>query len=121
MTKRPTRRHSLLKDPRGGLTAAGRKFFAEKEGAHLRPGVTKPEKKMTAEDMKRKGSFLRRQYANPRSPLVDERGKPTRYALQAQAWGEPTPKNLRDVRRLAAKGIQLLEKSKGSQPRRKNS
>ena len=29
------------KDPKGGLTGAGRKEFARKEGAHLRPGVKK--------------------------------------------------------------------------------
>jgi Domain of unknown function (DUF6321) len=44
------------KDPRGGLTAAGRKTFAKSEGAHLRPGVTKKLSQMTANDMKRKGS-----------------------------------------------------------------
>src|SRR5215475_9655365 len=31
------------KDPKGGLTAAGRKAFARSEGAHLKPGVTKKE------------------------------------------------------------------------------
>jgi hypothetical protein len=36
------------RDPRGGLTAAGREAFAEKEGAHLKPGVTKKESAMTA-------------------------------------------------------------------------
>src|ERR1700742_3705915 len=35
------------KDPRGGLTAAGRKQFARTEGAHLRPGVTKKTSEMT--------------------------------------------------------------------------
>ncbi len=110
--RRATAQRSTLKDPRGGLTAAGRKFFAKKEGAHLRPGVTKSEPEMTSDDLKRKGSFLRRHYANPRGPLKNKKGEPTRYALQAQAWGEPTPKSLRDVRQLAAKGKKLLEKSK---------
>jgi hypothetical protein len=35
------------KDPKGGLTAAGRKCFARTEGAP-RPGVKKPERDMTA-------------------------------------------------------------------------
>jgi len=28
------------KDPRGGLTAAGRAFFKKTEGSNLKPGVT---------------------------------------------------------------------------------
>jgi hypothetical protein len=114
-----------LKNPRGGLTAAGRKGYSETEGAHLRPGVTKAEKDMTPEDMKRKGSFLRRHYGR-RNPfrLVDVPGKPTRYALQAQAWGERLPKTRADIERLAAKGHKLLEKAKrmeGSKARNKGS
>jgi hypothetical protein len=101
------------KDPHGGLTAAGRKHFERQTGAHLRPGVRKSEQEMTAEDLRRKGSFLRRHYGR-RNPfkLVDEHGNPTRYALQAQAWGERVPKNLSDVQRLARKGSALLRKYK---------
>lgn len=106
-------KQSKLKDPRGGLTAAGRKHFAKTEGAHLKPGVTKPEKEMTAEEMQRKGSFLRRHYGR-KNPfrLVDKKGEPTRYALQAQAWGERLPKKPEDIKRLAEKGTKLLEKAK---------
>jgi hypothetical protein len=98
---------SPRKDPKGGLTAAGRKHFHETEGANLRPGVKTVK---SAEDMKRKGSFLRRHYGkkNP-SPLVDEKGAPTRYAMQAHAWGEPVPKTLAAVKKLAKKGSDLLE------------
>lgn len=65
----------------------------------------------TASDMRRKGSFLRRHYgrADP-SPLETATGKPTRYALQAHAWGEPVPKTQADVRKLAQKGTRLLER-----------
>jgi uncharacterized protein DUF6321 len=49
-------RKAATKDPRGGLTAAGRKEFLRKEGAHLKPGVKKSEREMTPEEMKRKGS-----------------------------------------------------------------
>ncbi|WP_209311847.1 DUF6321 domain-containing protein [Bradyrhizobium frederickii] len=45
------------KDPRGGLTAAGRKAFARKQGADSRPGVTKKESEMTPQEMRRKGSW----------------------------------------------------------------
>jgi hypothetical protein len=96
-----------LKDPKGGLTAAGRKSFAKKEGAHLKPGVTGPAD--TPEKMRRKGSFLRRHFANPRGPL-EKNGKPTRLALSAHAWGEPVPKTAAAARKLAAKGKTLLQK-----------
>lgn len=101
------------KDPKGGLTAAGRAAFLKSEGAHLKPGVTG--KTDTPEKMKRKGSFLRRHFANLRGPLVSESGKPTRLALSAHAWGEPVPKTLAAAKKLAAKGTQLLEQYKKTQ------
>ena len=99
----------VLKDPAGGLTQAGREHFKQTEGANLKPGVKGPVD--TPEKMKRKGSFLRRHFANPDAgPLEDEKGKPTRHALSAQAWGEPPPKTAADVKKLAEKGSDLLEK-----------
>ncbi len=109
----PARRSATRKDPKGGLTAAGRRYFAEKEGAHLRPGVTGPAD--TPQKMKRKGSFLRRHFAHLRGPLLDEQGKPTRLALSAHAWGEPVPKTKAAAARLAAKGTRLLERYARSQ------
>lgn len=97
-----------LKDPAGGLTAAGRAAFRKKEGSNLKPGVKGPAD--TPEKMKRKGSFLRRHFATLRGPLQDEDGKPTRLALSAQAWGEPVPKTVAAAKKLAAKGTRLLEK-----------
>ncbi len=108
-----------LKDPQGGLTAAGRQEFAEREGSHLRPGVRKSQAEMTPEDMKRKGSFLRRHFANLRGPLKDEDGRPTRLALSAHAWGEPVPKTEVAAAKLAAKGTRLLEKYKKSKSPKK--
>lgn len=96
-----------LKDPKGGLTAAGRKHLAKTEGTHLEPGVKGPAD--TPEKMRRKGSFLRRHLATPRGPMKDENGKPTRLALSAHAWGEPVPKTMTDAKKLAAKGTKLLE------------
>ncbi|AMV17606.1 DUF6321 domain-containing protein [Planctomyces sp. SH-PL14] len=96
------------KDPKGGLTAAGRKAFRRKEGAHLRPGVKGPAD--TPEKMRRKGSFLRRHFANPRGPMKDENGEPTQLALSAHAWDEPVPKTMEDAKKLAAKGKRLLER-----------
>ena len=102
------------KDPKGGLTAAGRKKFKETEGANLKPGVKGTPK--TPEEMKRKGSFLRRHFANPAGPMTDANGEPTRLALSAHAWGEKVPKTEADAKKLAAKGTKLLEqyqKAKG--------
>ena len=102
-----------LKDPKGGLTAAGRAHFKETEGANLKPGVKGPAN--TPEKQQRKGSFLRRHFANPNAgPLTDDKGKPTRHALSAQAWGEPLPKTDADVKTLAKKGSKLLEQARGS-------
>lgn len=99
-----------IKDPKGGLTAAGRRHFKKKEGANLKPGVKgaadTPEKK------RRKGSFLTRFYSNPSGPMKNDKGEPTRLAKAANAWGEPVPKNRSDAARLAAKGRRLLEQYK---------
>lgn len=104
-------RLSLKKDPKGGLTAAGRKAYARREGAHLRPGVKGAAG--TPEKMKRKGSFLTRHFTHPRGPMVKD-GKPTRLALSAHAWGEPVPKTSAAAARLAAKGRKLLERYRRS-------
>jgi hypothetical protein len=99
------------RDPHGGLTAAGRKAFAEKEGAHLKPGVRKRTSEMTPAEMRRKGSWAVRFYGREKLPaLVDSHGRPTRHALSAHAWGEPVPKTVSAARRIAAKGKRLLER-----------
>jgi hypothetical protein len=99
---------SKLKDPKGGLTAAGRAYFKRKEGANLKPGVKGAAD--TPEKMRRKGSFLTRFYTNPSGPLRKENGEPTRLALAAHAWGEPVPTTRAAAARLAAKGRRLLER-----------
>jgi hypothetical protein len=97
------------KDPKGGLTAAGRKAFARKEGAHLKPGVMKKESEMTPQDMRRKGSWAVRFYGRKKLPqLIDSNGRPTRHALSAHAWGEPVPRTVAAARKIAAKGKRLL-------------
>lgn len=98
-----------LKNPKGGLTAAGREAFRRKEGAHLKPGVKKKAGEMTPQDMKRKGSWASRFYGRAKLPaLVGKNGKPTRFALSAAAWGEPVPKTVAAARKIAAKGKRLL-------------
>jgi hypothetical protein len=95
------------KDSKGGLTAAGRKFYQKTEGANLKPGVKG--KADTPEKMRRKGSFLTRHFTHPRGPMVKD-GEPTRLALSAHAWGEPVPQTEAAAKKLAAKGRKLLEK-----------
>ena len=97
-----------LKDPRGGLTAAGRAHFKRTEGANLKPGVKGTAD--TPEKMKRKGSFLTRFYTNPAGPLKKPNGDPTRLALAAGAWGEAAPSTPAAAARLAAKGRALLKR-----------
>jgi len=103
---------SRLKDPKGGLTAAGRRHFKQTEGANLKPGVKGPAN--TPEKMRRKGSFLTRFFTNPSGPMKDKKGRPTRLALSAAAWGEPVPQDMQDAARLAAKGRRLLERYKNT-------
>lgn len=67
------------KNPKGGLTEAGRKYFERKEGGNLQAPVksgTNP----------RRISFAAR-FAGMKGPLVDENGKPTRLKLALKAWG----------------------------------
>lgn len=101
-----------LKDPKGGLTAAGRKKYARETGAKLRPGVKGPAN--TPTKMRRKGSFLTRMFSNPSGPAQKPNGDPTRLALSAAAWGEPVPKTRRAMLRLAAKGRALLRRYEAS-------
>ncbi|HTU67327.1 MAG TPA: DUF6321 domain-containing protein [Steroidobacteraceae bacterium] len=116
--KRASRR-SALKDPRGGLTAAGREWFHRKQGSHLQPGVKHKGAAMTPQDWRRKGSWAVRFYGRKGAlpPLVDAHGKPTRFALTARAWGEPVPKTVAAARRIAAKGRRLLERYERSKSR----
>lgn len=111
--KTAAKRRLREKDPKGGLTAAGRRAFARKQGAHLRPGVKKKAGEMTASEMRRKGSWAVRFYGrNKLPPLVDAQGRPTRHALSAHAWGEPVPRSAAAARRIAAKGRRLLVRYK---------
>ena len=97
-----------LKDPKGGLTAAGRRHFKQTEGANLKPGVRGAAN--TPEKMRRKGSFLTRFFTNPSGPMKKPNGEPSRLALSAAAWGEPVPQNSSDAAALAAKGRRMLER-----------
>ncbi len=102
-------RPAARKDPKGGLTPAGRAAYAREDGAHLRPGVTKPVADMTPDEMRRKGSWATRFYGRETlPPLSKPNGEPTRFALSAHAWGEKVPTTEAEARRIAEKGRQLL-------------
>ena len=106
-----------IRDPKGGLTEAGRAYFKRTEGANLKPGVKGAAD--TPEKMRRKGSFLTRFYTNPSGPLKSKTGRPTRLALAANAWGEPVPSTPAAAAALAAKGRRLLaayDAKKGKRP-----
>ncbi len=110
------------RNPQGGLTKAGRDFFAQHDGSRLKAGVTGPAD--TPEKMKRKGSFLVRTFTHPRGPMKDEKGEPTRLALSAHAWGEKVPADAAAAHKLAQKAHKLLEqyhKEMGDAPRPKDS
>ncbi len=99
-----------LKDPKGGLTAAGRAYFKRTQGSNLKPGVRGAAD--TPEKMRRKGSFLTRFFTNPSGPMKDDKGRSTRLALSAAAWGEPVPQDMESAAKLAEKGRRLLERYK---------
>ncbi|NJL53708.1 hypothetical protein HC928_00285 [bacterium] len=106
--EKATKKH---KDPDGGLTESGRKHFEKKEGGDLKPGVKGKDSELSDEEKRRKGSFLTRHYKgehNAKKPLKDEKGAPTRHALQAQAWGEKAPSNDAERAKLVKDGEKLL-------------
>jgi hypothetical protein len=86
-----------------------------------RRGVTWTMKEMTPDEMRRKGSWAVRFYgrSGPLPKLIDDKGRPTRFALTAAAWGEPVPKTVAAARRIAAKGHRLLTAYKRQMARRK--
>lgn len=107
---------SAGRDPAGGLTDLGREYYRLRNGAKLKPGVKGPAD--TPEKMRRKGSFLTRMFTHPRGPLM-KKGKPTRLALSANAWGEPVPKTVEEAYALAAEGRKLLERYRATQKQAK--
>ncbi len=104
---------AATKDPKGGLTPAGRAQFERTQGAHLKPGVTKSLGEMTPDEMRRKGSWAARFYGRKTlPPLRKPNGEPTRFALSAHAWGEKVPTNEAEARTIADKGRELLRRYK---------
>ena len=67
------------KNPKGGLTAKGRKHFKRTEGANLKPPVKSGVNP-------RRVSFAAR-FAGMKGPMKKPDGTPTRKALALRAWG----------------------------------
>ena len=67
---------------------------------------------MSRQELRRKGSWAVRFYGRSGKlpPLKDDKGKPTRFALTAAAWGEPVPRTVTAARRIAARGQALLKR-----------
>jgi len=103
---------AVHKNPKGGLSEAGRKAYNRATGSNLKPGVRGPAD--TPEKMRRKGSFLTRMFSDPKGGATKPNGQPTRRALSAAAWGEKVPKSTGSMLALAAKGRRLLEAYKRS-------
>jgi len=86
-----------------------------------RRGVKPTVREMTPEEMRRKGTWAVRVYgrSGPLPKLIDDKGRPTRFALSAADWGEPVPRTVAAARRIAAKGHRLLTAYKRQMARRK--
>lgn len=72
-------------NPDGGLNAKGRAHFKRKEGADLKPPVSKEQAKKSLKASKRRKSFCARM-EGVKGALRDEKGKPTRKKLALDKW-----------------------------------
>ena len=72
-------------NPKGGLNAKGRAYFKRKEGANLKPPVTKEQAKKSPKAATRRKSFCARM-SGVKGPMYDEKGKPTRKKLALDKW-----------------------------------
>ena len=81
------------KDPKGGLTAAGRAAFKNKTGAKLKAGVKKPAAAMTPAEMRRKGSWAVRFYGRAKLPALVKDGKPTPVRPDRPRVGRARPED----------------------------
>ena len=87
-------------NPKGGLNAAGRKFFKRTTGANLKRPIK-------SGDSPRRASFLARMGAS-KGPDYDSKGKPTRKLLSLRKWGANSSADARKK----AKAISKRNKAK---------
>lgn len=72
-------------DPTGGLNKKGRQYFKKKEGADLKPPVSKKKAEKSPKAAARRKSFCARM-GGVKGPSKDEKGRPTRKALALKKW-----------------------------------
>jgi hypothetical protein len=94
-----------LKNPKGGLTAAGRAFYKRTEGANLKPGVKSYSKASPADKKRWVRWALRFAGRSDIPPLKKPNGEATRFALMFAAWGEPVPTTVSAVRAVYKKAL----------------
>lgn len=94
-----------LKNPKGGLTAAGRAFYKRTEGANLKPGVKSYSKASPADKKRWVRWALRFAGRSDIPPLNKPNGEATRFALMFAAWGEPVPTSVSAVRAVYKKAL----------------
>tara|TARA_R100001460_G_scaffold10335_10_gene24475 strand:- start:978 stop:1268 length:291 start_codon:yes stop_codon:yes gene_type:complete len=87
-------------NPKGGLNAAGRKFFKRTTGANLKRPIK-------SGDNPRRASFLARMGAS-KGPDYDSNGEPTRKLLSLRKWGASSSADARKK----AKAISKRNKTK---------
>ena len=97
------------KNPRGGLSEAGRRAY-NASGSNLKPGV-RNYGSASPRDQARWRSWATRFYSNPKGPLV-KNGRPTRLALMANAWGERVPRTRAEAQAIAAKAKLRAQQSR---------
>jgi hypothetical protein len=88
-------------NPKGGLNAKGRASL-KASGHNIQKGVTNYSK-AGSKDQGRWRSWASRFYSNPKGPMKDAKGRPTRLALMARAWGEPVPQTRAQAQAIARK------------------
>lgn len=73
------------KNPKGGLTQAGRDKYNSATGGNLKPPVSAKEAAKSPKAAARRSSFCARMSA-VKGNLKDEKGRPTRKALALKKW-----------------------------------
>ena len=73
------------KNPKGGLTAAGRKKLNRETGSNLKPPVSSKQAKKSPKAASRRKSFCARM-SGVKGPMKDSKGRPTRKALALRKW-----------------------------------
>jgi hypothetical protein len=93
------------KNPKGGLTQAGRDYYKRTQGSKLKAGV-KSYSSASESDKKRWVRWaLRFAGRSDIPPLKKPNGEPTRFALMFAAWGEPVPTSVSSVRKVYQKAL----------------